>query len=115
MEYDEVVDVADVVFRFENMLDVVVEFVEVYVREELARPVAERHAFTGAVSFIIVKDYLDEPRNAFVVYAFVDDCVQCLVVDVLEVAFDIAFEDVGAFCPVLCRFSFEDIETVECV
>ena len=40
VQYDKIIHVTNVVFRFEFVFDVVVEFVEVDVGEELACPIA---------------------------------------------------------------------------
>lgn len=56
VEYEEVVDIADVTLRFECVFHVLVEFVEVDVGEELACPVPERHAPSFFFCIVVFED-----------------------------------------------------------
>ena len=66
VEYDEVVDVTYIVFYFQDVLDVLVELVQVNVREELARPVPQWHPFPRDYGFVVVENATDEREETFV-------------------------------------------------
>lgn len=95
VEYDEVVDVANVLFCFELVFYVLVEFVQVDVGEELARPVSERHAFAGRASRMVFKNDFDDPENVLVLDALSQDSDENVVVDGVEVVLDVGFECVA--------------------
>lgn len=123
-EDNEIVDVAHVVFCVERVFDELVEFVEVDVGEELARPVPKRHAFAWCFRWVVVEDGLHEPENIVVFDAFVENVEENLVVDGFEVVFDVAFERVAddvivvyrmtGQCAVMCCLSQECSIAVEC-
>lgn len=122
-EYEEVVDIAYVVLRFEFVLHILVKLVQVGVSEELACPVPERHSLAGLFGWMVLEDDVDEPEDVFVLDALSQDGDENFVVDGVKVVLDVCFECVArdvvlvlclsSLFAVLCRLVCEFVESFD--
>ena len=76
------------------MFDELVEFVQVYVGEELACPVAKRHTCMGDSCFVVVKYYSGEPEYIVVFHIAVNDVEEYILINCFKVVVDIRFENI---------------------
>jgi hypothetical protein len=94
MKNNEIVHVPDVILRFQLVLHVLVQLVQIDVRQELAGPVAERHPLARP-RVMVLEDHSRQPEDSFIWDSAFDNYEQRVVVDGVEVAFDVAFQGVA--------------------
>jgi hypothetical protein len=104
---DEIVDVAQIMLGVEGVFDELVEFVEIDVGEELARPVPEGHSFAWFFRRIMFEYCFDEPEDVLVIDTFAENAQQDVVIDCLKIVFDVAFQRVASNVIVVSSFDSE--------
>ena len=92
VEDDEDVNVADIVFSPELMLDELVELIEIDISEELRCQVPEWHAL-GAV---VAEDYPYQPKYLIVLDSPKQYAKQDLMVDIVEIMLDVCLEHIAS-------------------
>ena len=92
MQDNEIIHVADVVFRFQSVFYELIEFVEINICEELGCEVAQGHSFSWIFCFMVVQDYFNEPNNVQIAYLLPDNAQKNLMIHAVEIMLYVSLE-----------------------